>query len=77
MGLALRLFDLALVPGDNRHALLARVYPPPGGIDGTYMENSRHLAEQRLVDAGRRLAIWLESLLARRVSRETAGRPQH
>lgn len=60
------------------HALLARVYPPSSGpqpvtIDGDFLVASRTLAEQRLVDAGRRLADMLATLLARRVSRETTG----
>ena len=61
---------------NESHRLLAAVYPPQEGsllptITEEFQHQASELAGQRIVDAGYRLGRLLESLLARRVSRET------
>lgn len=61
---------------DESHALLDQVYPPAMGsllpiITEEFQQQSRQLANRRLVDAGYRLGWLLETSLGERVSRET------
>lgn len=56
------------------HALLSQAYPPSAGsllplITPAFHQHAQALAQQRLVDAGARLADLLERLAAQRVSR--------
>ena len=61
---------------DESHRLLAQVYPKTDGsllpmITDEFQQQSREIANRRIVDAGYRLGRLLESIFAPHVSRET------
>jgi len=63
---------------NESHALLSQVYPRTAGsllpiVSEQFRQQSRELAQRRIVDAGYRLGWLLESLFQPRVSRETTG----
>ncbi|MFZ2267672.1 MAG: S1/P1 nuclease [Azonexus sp.] len=66
------------VPGwrDESHRLLGAAYPPSSGsllplVSEEFAQQAKSLAERRIVAAGYRLGRLLESIFAKRVSRET------
>lgn len=60
---------------DESHRLLGSAYPPNGSllpaITESFDEQSRHIANRRITEAGYRLGRLLERIFAARVSRET------